>query len=162
MLIDRSYTPGIIDAAIAKARAVPREAALIRVSRQPNPNRPVFVVSYNPQLPNMEKIVKKHWRSMVVQNQYLKEVFEQPPIVAYKRNKNIKETIIRAKLAKKTVREKRYLPGMKQCRNTRCRTCPFVKEGRSIKSNRFTWKINKPFNCNSRNAIHSRIQQKKL
>jgi len=52
------------------------------------------------------------------------------------------------------VREKRYLPGMKQCRNTRCRTCPFVKEGRYIKLNRFTWKINKPFNCNSRNVIY--------
>ena len=151
---DRNYTPGIIDAAFAKARAVPREAALIRVSRQSNTNRPVFVVSYNPQLPNIEKIVQKHYRSMVAQDQYLQEVFEQPPIVAYKRNKNIKETLIRAKLTKKTVREKRQVPGMKPCRNTRCKTCPFVKEGRSIKSKKFTWKINKQFNCTSRNVIY--------
>ena len=45
MLLDREYSPGIVDAAIAKARAIPRRRALQRVSRQDITNRPVTSVS---------------------------------------------------------------------------------------------------------------------
>ena len=54
MLLSRDYYRGVIDAAIAKARAIPRTQALRRVSSQPLTNRPVFVVSYNPRLPSLE------------------------------------------------------------------------------------------------------------
>ena len=40
MLLDREYSPGIIDAAIAKARAIPWSVALTRVSRQQTNTRP--------------------------------------------------------------------------------------------------------------------------
>ena len=52
MLIERKYTPGIIDAAIARAKAVPREQALKCVLRQKHTNRPVFVVTFDPRLPS--------------------------------------------------------------------------------------------------------------
>ena len=44
MLLDRGYTPGIKDAAIVKARAIPRQEALMCVSRQDVSDRPTFVV----------------------------------------------------------------------------------------------------------------------
>ena len=79
----------MVEAAIAKARAVPRDVALLEVPRQPSNNRPVFVVSYDPRLPDIPNIVTKHWRAMVTQDNYLQEAFEEPPLVAYKRSKNI-------------------------------------------------------------------------
>ena len=84
-LLDRGYTPGIIDAAIAKARAIPRQEALMCVSRQDVSDRPTFMVSYDPRLPSLPPITRKHWRSMVSQNKYLEEVFPSPPPVAYKK-----------------------------------------------------------------------------
>ena len=45
MLIDREYRPGMIDAAIKKARAVPRALAIRQVAKaQQSSMRPVFVV----------------------------------------------------------------------------------------------------------------------
>ena len=53
---------------------------------------------------------------------------------------NIKDMVIRAKVAIKT-REQRNLLGMKKCNN--CIGCVFVKEGKSIATKSGTWKINK-------------------
>ena len=89
MLLDRDYPPGIVNAAIVKARAIPRSVALRRVSRQPTNNRPVFVVCSAPLLPSLPKIITKHWRSMVREDSYLESVFPEPPLVSYKRQKNI-------------------------------------------------------------------------
>ena len=61
MLLDREYSTGVIDAAIAKARAIPRHVALRRVPRQEITNRPAFVVCFDPRLPSIPKIINKHW-----------------------------------------------------------------------------------------------------
>ena len=59
MLLDREYTPGIIDSAIARARAIPRQQALRRVpGHQPITNRPVFVVLFDPRLPSVPRITR--------------------------------------------------------------------------------------------------------
>ena len=67
MLLDREYSPGIVDSAIAKARAIPRQQALMRVTGQQITNRPVFVVSFDPRLPFIPNITRKHWKLMVGQ-----------------------------------------------------------------------------------------------
>ena len=60
MLLDREYTPGVVDSAIAKARAIPRLQALRGVSRQRTKRRPVFVVLYDPRIPSLPYITRKH------------------------------------------------------------------------------------------------------
>ena len=62
------------------------------------------------------------------------------------------ECSLRAKITKQMARPKRILKGMKRC--GKCKSCPFIKEGRSIKADKFTWSINKPFNCNSSNVVY--------
>ena len=129
MLLDREYSPGIVDAAIAKARAIPRQRALQRVSRQNITNRPVFVVYFDPRLPSIPKLTRKHWRSMVSQSDYLKEVYPEPPLVSYKRQQNIREKIIRAKVAP-SARPTRYQNGMRKC--GKCLACSYVLEVKKI------------------------------
>ena len=41
MLIDRDYKPGIIDAAITRAKSIPRSEALKRVVKSKSSKRPV-------------------------------------------------------------------------------------------------------------------------
>ena len=88
MLEKRKYPSSIIEAAIAKSRAIPRETALRKVVRQDTQSRPVFVALYDPR-------TQKHWKSMVTQDKYLEEVFPKPPLVAYKRQQNIKDIIFK-------------------------------------------------------------------
>ena len=115
LLLARDYKPKIIDSAIQKARNTPRPEALKRVNREKTTNRPVFVINFDPRLPSIPGIVKKHWRTMV-QDPRLKDIFPVPPLVGYKRAPNIKEKLIRAKVPKiNSYKPRSSLPGMKEC-----------------------------------------------
>ena len=96
-LIDRDYSPRLIGSAITRARKVPRDAALKKVKKKENKG-PVFAVTYDPRLPSLGPIQAKHWRSMTTRNKYLADVFKRPPLIAYKRQNNIRGHLIRAKI----------------------------------------------------------------
>ena len=65
MLLDREYKAGIIDAAIARAKAVLRVEALKKVVKPRTTNRQVLVMRYDPRLPSVNQIVRKHHRTMI-------------------------------------------------------------------------------------------------
>ena len=96
MLLDRNYKSSMIDAAIRRARAIPREIALHKVAKPNQTKRPVYAVTWDPRLPNLSSLQSKHWRSMTLLSPYMRDVFPEPPLVAYKRQKNISDFIIRA------------------------------------------------------------------
>ena len=132
MLLSRDYKPKIIDSAIDRARAIPRSKALERVIREKSKSRQVFVVTYDPRLPSINTIVRRHWRTMT-RDQYMEEVFPQPPLIAYRRPRNLRDMLVRAKLpARKHQRPRRETVGMKKCQN--CPICPLVKTGNKIRS----------------------------
>ena len=154
LLLSRDYKPKVIDSAIQKARNIPREEALKRVNKSKSSERPVFVIQYDPRLPSIPMIVKKHWRSMT-QDPRMKEIFPLPPLVAYKRPPNIKDKLVRAKVPKESNgRPKRTKIGMKKCQN--CVICPFVKEGKTVTSTSNSCKvdINSSVTCASSNIIY--------
>ena len=133
MLIARDYKKNIINSAIDKALKIPRKEAIKKVFRETNKDRVVFSIKYDPRLPSLSKIVQKHHRTMVEEDPRLKEIFKQPPMIAYKRHRNLKDMLIRSKVPKvSNARPKRNLKGMKKCR--KCVICPYIKEGKKIKS----------------------------
>ena len=48
MLLERNYSIGMIDSSIRRARAIPREKALLRVAKPNQHKRPVYAVSWDP------------------------------------------------------------------------------------------------------------------
>ena len=85
----------------------------------------------------------------------LKEIFPVPPMVAYKRPKNIRDTLIRSKVPQAThTRPKRKIAGMRKCNN--CGVCSFIKEGRTVKAtaNNYRVDINSSVDCSSKNVIY--------
>ena len=160
LLLERKYRPGIIDAAIERAKNIPRTEALKKKESESRNKRPVFVITYDPRLPSITHIVQKHWRSMV-KDPYLRQVFKEPPLIAYKRPKNIKEHIIRAKVpALLPPRPKRIIPGMSKCKG--CPICPYIKPGKKVRATAttFTADIEQQVNCQTRNIVYC-IQCKK-
>ena len=88
---------------------------------------------------------------MRCQDNYLEQVFEEPPLVAYSRNRNIKDTLVRAKVTNKA-RKQRKLQGMKKC--GKCTACSFILEGKTVNTSKIKWRINSEVNCNSQNVIY--------
>ena len=135
MLRSRDYGRGLIDAAILRASAIPRSEALKRVVREKGDIRPVFAVTYDPRLPSITHLIRKHYRVMVANDPRLAEVFPHCPLVAYKRPPNLKELLIRAKLPPiaRSLRPTRIVKGCKPC-NKPCSACPYITHTKTIKS----------------------------
>ena len=115
--------------------------------------RPIFVVPFDPRLPSIPNITRKHWRSMVSQSQYLNEVFQEPPFIAYKRQRNMKEYLIRAKVPPFNPRPKRSIKGMSKC-GKQCLICPYIMVGKSITAEHFVWNLSKAYTCGTSNIVY--------
>ena len=113
----------------------------------------MFSVLYDPRLPAIPSIVRKHYRTMI-QDPYPAEVFPKPPLVAYRRQKNIREKLIRAKIPKPAVRPARVVKSMKPC--NRCVTCPYISKGSTVRStaNNFKVDLNTAATCQTNNVIY--------
>ena len=154
MLLERHYDIDTINSAICKASKIPRLEAIKYVHREKNKNQPIFAINFDPRLPSIKDIQIKHWRSMISQDQYLREVFPQPPLTAFKRPKNLRDLLINAKIPTLTKqRPERKIKGMKKCNNL-CSACPFVDERKIIHESNFNWTISKKVDCNTSNVIY--------
>ena len=90
----------------------------------------------------------------MTQDPHMKEVFENPPLVAYKRNQNLRDLLIKAKVPKNQARPKRNLPGMYKCNN--CPVCPYIKTDKMIKAHGSDCKVEltKRYTCQSKNLVY--------
>ena len=53
----------------------------------------------NRTLPNVEKAVKKHWNILQIDNEF-KDVFPDPTIMCFHKNKNLKDSLLTKTLVK--------------------------------------------------------------
>ena len=115
----------------------------------------MLVTTYHPQLPPVSKIVKKHWKVMVDESPRLKRCFKKPSVVAYKRSKNLRDILIRAKIPPKT--PKRIMSGFKNCGEL-CLMCPYTPSGTTkIHSCNLTgekYPIVLPINCKTSGVVY--------
>ena len=95
LLLARNYKPKLIDAAIQRAKNIPRSEALKKVKISEKNQRTVFAITFDPRLPSISGIVQKHWRTMV-KDPHLAETFPSPPLVAYRRPPNIRDKLVRS------------------------------------------------------------------
>ena len=156
LLLSRNYKSSLVDAAIEKARKIPRSLALEKVSRiQNKPSRPVLAITFDPRLPCIPQILKKHWRTMVKADPHLAETFPLPPLTAYRRPDNLRNKLIRSKIPQDQTRPRRNLPGMKNC-GKNCAICPYVSQTKSVKatSSAYVHDIENAVNCTSCNIIY--------
>ena len=114
----------------------------------------MFAITFDPRLPSIPQIVNKHYRTMVA-DPHLAEAFPLPPLIAYKRQKNIRDKIIRREIpTKPPTRPQRHIPGMTSCHN--CPICPFVQPGKLVKATATNFKIdvNRQVNCQTINLVY--------
>ncbi len=60
-------------------------------------NSPIFSIQYNNNTKYIAHILRKHW-SVIENDPTLRILWPEPPMVAYQKNKNLKDTLVTAKL----------------------------------------------------------------
>ena len=92
---------------------------------------------------------------MTSHDHYLASVFPDPPLTAFKRQSNLCNMLIRAKVAPKPrPYPERNIKGMFKC-GKQCTACPYIKEGKSVKfSKTGKWIFNRKLTCENKNIIY--------
>ena len=80
-----------------------------------------LVVTYHPILPTFKSITKRHLSTLHT-SERLREAFSLPPLIAFRRPKNLRDFLVRATLTAKTHES----PGNRPCEAARCKTCPIL------------------------------------
>ena len=76
---------------INRAISIPRNELLNKIKIS-NTERSQFTVTYNRTLTDLKAIIDKKWHILQIEPK-LKEIFTEPPNLAFKRDKNLKDII---------------------------------------------------------------------
>ena len=156
-LFSRNYSPKIVDDAFKRVVTISREDALKKVVKKTN-ERECLAIKFHPGLPSVAKVLKRHHEVMLEEDVTMKSVFPAPSLVCYKRHKNIRDMLIKAKVSLKR-RSKRKPTGFKKCHKSggACMMCLHGTDAaQTHKCNKTgeLWKIKSAIDCCSKNIIY--------
>lgn len=150
-LLCRGYKETTVDLQIQRAANIPRAQALL-----PNPrdrlNRTPLVTTYHPSLTNLTKMIRRHL-PILHTSQRLRKVFPNPPIVAFRRPRNLRDLLVRAMITTPATSSN---TGSAPCNNRRCKCCEEIVTCRSFTSKHTGRKYNirAEITCKSKNLIY--------
>ena len=115
-LCNRGYKVHTVQSAIDEITTKDRQTLLQYKEKKDNSRVPL-VTTYHPVLKNLNSILRKNL-PILHTNERMAELFKDPPMAAFRRPRNLKDMVVRAKLDNP-------LPngGFKTCSDTRCLMC---------------------------------------
>ena len=152
-LLARQYHSKVIQNAFDRILALKRIDALKKVEKIAEKKQEVMVITFHPALPSMSAVIRKHWNVMISSDTDLAECFTKPSIVAYRRSKNLKDILVKAKIEPPNRTRKRT--GFQRCKRS-CVMCSFTipSQQHSNPNTGENYKINNYIDCTSRGVIY--------
>ena len=154
---NRGYPTGMLDKQLRKAETVTRKDLLDLKPKEPGKRIP-FTATFNKNLPNIRATLNKHWH-LLQTNPKIAPTFTEKPIVAFERNKNLKDLIGQTHLSrnKKIIAKPKKMGECSACltraNNQCCKQMISTKTFQSMKTKEI-FNINHHLNCRSRNVIY--------
>ena len=109
------------------------------------------MVTYHPILPSFHLTTKRHL-PILHASERLRRAFEHPPLIAFRRPRNLRDLLVRATLTTTTYEP----PGNYPCGVPRCKTCPILRATDEFSSHTTgkVFKVNFRASCKSSNVIY--------
>jgi hypothetical protein len=158
--IRRGYPENLVTEAIIKARRCNRASLLQpkEKSEEHSPSKDLFVIThYNPDCTPLRDIVLDNW-SLLGRTNTTDSIHQKTPIFGYRRNKNLKDILVHAKIPQAPTPEPvlTVRNAARTCKSKNCRYCPRLdKSGHvhsALSNHRFETRTN--ITCNSNNLIY--------
>ena len=173
-LMPRNYSKKVIESQFSRIRNLPgldyqerRKNSLVKKEKKKQTleekSRVISPLDFNPLLPNISEIFKKHHKSMLFKKPELKEVFNSAPMASLRQPPNIRSLLCRSSLfqpnrGKKFQRNThREAPGWKKCGRGSTTCCPFALPATQKIVGQVTGyqhDIKDPVNCETTNCIY--------
>ena len=119
-LISRGYSGKMVRREVLKARKFDRNYLLDKEQDKKPPPDLVLNITYHPAL-NKIKSILSNIHILLTPNKEHEKVFQQVPVVGFRRGKSLKDILVRAKLPK----EESGYKGCKGCGKP-CQVCPYI------------------------------------
>ena len=107
-----------------------KEKPLNQISRVP------LVLTYHPTNPPLIKIIRKYWR--VLEGSRSSDIYAKPPVIAYRRLPNIKESLVKARVSYppplKATQGKTVGNLSERCTKKQCKICAIIPHTDKFKS----------------------------
>ena len=148
----KKYPSRIIKEAFEKVKKVKREEALLYKKRETT-SRITFPIEYHPNIQNLVPTVHEKFEKILLQEPSNKNIYPEPPMIAFKRPPNLKDMITRASIAGPNNSE----PGMQNCPDLKCPVHPHINTSKtvfSLRKNRQLFDVTKTFNCKDHNIVY--------
>ena len=156
-LVNQGYPMNLVNDQFSKASLIPRKDLLkqkVKASKGIFP----FVTTFNPNLPNLNHIIKKHLH-LLESNPKLKEFFPKNSIIpSYRRSKNLKEILAPSKFEPRELQNNNSPEGgCFKCDKSRCDLCKnYLAECKDFGSfiTGKSYAIRPKLTCDSKNVIY--------
>ena len=145
--LKRGYRNEEINQQLDRANNVERDSLFESKTKTPN-NRVMLITKYNRTNPDLKKILDKHWHLLQLDDK-LGEVFKEPPMIAYRKNRTISNL-----LSKKQIEKNGFSRACHPEKKLKC--CKLITETNNFSSNitKKTYKIHHTSDCKSKNVIY--------
>jgi len=123
-LRERGYSGNFVEQALKKADQKDREGLLHKTRKKERMERVPLVLTYSSRLPDVRSIIRKNM-SELQRSESMRKIFQEIPIVAYRRGRNLGYTLVHGK----TNRVSRDLTtSVVRCQK-KCIVCEMLKRG---------------------------------
>ena len=142
----RGYPVSVVKACLDRAQQFDRQSALQTLQKDKNDRIP-FTLTFHSHNHAVKSIILNNFK-LLQNDPDTGRIFSQPPLILFKRDKNVGNFLIRSAL--KTNEQ----PGAFKCARSRCKTCPFLLNTSKISGPKRSVKITDRFMCTSANIIY--------
>ena len=145
----RQYPHDIVIRALEKVKRIDRKSSL-RASSKPSSDRPILIIPFHPHNLVVKKIVQHNW-NILSRDPLIGKLFSEPPLIAFKRQQNLRDMLVHSRLSSSTVPN----AGTHPCANSSCSICPFLDPQNTVTGPNKKFTVTRRFTCSSPNVVYA-------
>ena len=155
----RGYPEDLVFESMIRARRTDRATLLLPKQNEEEKNwdNSFLVTTFNPSCTPLKDIVQSSW-NLLGRTAITDQVFHTTPIYGYRRNKNLKDILVRAKIShtETTPDTKEIRSKNRKCIAKKCRYCPRLDPTGNVQNSTTarTYPTRTKVTCNSNNLIY--------
>ena len=149
----QGYPRYIVERQRRKAGALERKE-LLKCDRKEDGDteRLVFPITYHPTNVKVVEIIKSNFNILKMDDE-VGDLFAEKPMVAYRREKNLRDILVRSKVT--TQNPQRQTGGTSQCQRRRCLTCKHINSDTCVVGPRGQFTVRERFTCESEELVYA-------
>ena len=145
---NNGYPSKVINDALEKVTKISRQEAMKPRRKNQTSERIPFTLTYHPLAIPVKKIIHKNFGIQPSDGE-TKHIFPSPPLMAFRRDLNLRDTLVRSKLNDASQR-----PGTTACGRSNCRTCKHTTQATEVSTTTGKFSVRQAFTCSSSCLIY--------